>query len=175
MQIFRELVAIQDSGVWYTEACEEMARRWGITVDAVKAIGAEGIEKGWLTPIPKATYTFGPPTATPTPSMPKVAISYIFYDGTVALFESDEYAQITNNGSAPVNLKGWRLNAGESVQNFWFPDFVIEPGQSCLVYTNEYHPESCGFSFGSAAIWDNKGDCGYLYDAAETIVSKYCY
>jgi hypothetical protein len=177
MQIFRELVALQDSGVWYTEACEEIAQWWGITVDAVKAIDAEGIEKGWLTPTPtpKATPTPGLPTATPTPPMPKVAISDIFYDGAVAQFESDEYAQITNKGSVPVKLKGWRLNAGEPGQNFWFPDFVIEPGKSCRVYTNEYHPESCGFSFGSGAVWENTGDCGYLYDAAGVIVSEYCY
>ena len=90
--------------------------------------------------------------------------------------ETDEYAHITNNGSASVNLKGGHLNAGDPGQDFWFPDFVIEPGQSCRVYTNEYHPESCGFSFGSGrAIWNNKGDCGYLYDATGAMVSEYCY
>ena len=124
-----------------------------------------------------------PPTPTqPTPTQPRppgmgnVVISYIFYDGVVMQVESDEYAQITNNGSAPVNLKGWRLNAGDPGQDFGFPDFVIEPGQSCRVYTNEHHPESCGFSFGSGrAIWNNKGDCGYLYDATGAMVSEYCY
>jgi len=69
MQIFRELVAVQGSGVWYTDACEEIARRWGITVDAVKAIDVEGIEKGWLMPTPQATPTPGPPTATPVPTL----------------------------------------------------------------------------------------------------------
>ena len=118
------------------------------------------------------------PTATqpPPPGMGNLVISYIFYDGVVKRVESDEYAQITNNGAVSVNLKGWRLNAGDPGQDFWFPDFAIGPGQSCRVYTNEYHLESCGFSFGSArAIWNNKGDCGYLYDAARTMVSEYCY
>ncbi len=69
VQIFRELMALQDSGVGYEEACEEAARRWGITVDAVKAIGVEGVQKGWLTPAPKPTSTPGPPTATPTPTL----------------------------------------------------------------------------------------------------------
>ena len=46
----------------------------------------------------------------------------------------------------------------------------------CRVYTNEHHPESCGFSFGSgSAIWNNKGDYGHLYDASGAEVSTYCY
>jgi len=69
VQVFRELLALQDSGVGYEEACEEIARRWWLTVDAVKAIAVEGIEKGWLTPTPEATPTLGPPTATPVPTL----------------------------------------------------------------------------------------------------------
>jgi hypothetical protein len=46
-QIFRELVDTQNKGVTDEEAYDETAKRWGITVDAVEAIAAEGIEKGW--------------------------------------------------------------------------------------------------------------------------------
>ena len=62
-------MALQDSGVGYEEACEEIAQWWWLTVDAVKAIAVEGIEKGWLTPTPEATPTLGPPTATPLPTL----------------------------------------------------------------------------------------------------------
>jgi len=143
------------------------------------------------TPIPSPTPL--PPTPTPVPTQPpptqppptqppapaptgNVVISFIFFDGVVPRVESDEYAEITNRGPNPVNLAGWRLNAGDPGQDFVFPDFVIQPGQSCRVYTNEYHPETCGFSFGiGRAIWNNKGDCGYLYDASGALVSRYCY
>jgi hypothetical protein len=75
-----------------------------------------------------------------------------------------------------VGLASWRLNAGDPGQDFWFPDFLLQPDQECRVYTNEYHSESCGFSFGSGqAIWNNKGDCGHLYDSAGAEVSTYCY
>lgn len=67
--IFRDLVDAQNRGVGYEEACEEIAQWWWLTVDAVKAIAAEGIEKGWLTPTPEATPTLGPPTATPMPTL----------------------------------------------------------------------------------------------------------
>jgi len=118
------------------------------------------------------------PTATPQPALPagQVVISYVYYDGQVPYVESDEYAEIKNTGGAAVNLQGWKLNAGDRGQDFHFPSFELQPGQACRVYTNKYYPEYCGFSFGSGrAIWNNKGDCGLLYDAEGALVSEYCY
>jgi micrococcal nuclease len=129
-----------------------------------------------------------PPTATPVPTSPpppptlppavpgEVKITYVYYDGVVPRVESDEYAVIKNTGGSAVNIGGWRLNAGDEGQDFWFPSFELGPGQECRVYTNESHPESGGFSFGSGkAIWNNKGDCGHLYNAEGVEVSTYCY
>lgn len=105
-----------------------------------------------------------------------VQITSIFYDGEVPQSESDEYAEVTNQGLGAMNLEGWRLNAGSLGQDFNFPNFVIDPGQTCRVYTNELHPESCGFSFASGvALWQNGGDCGYLYNQAGDLISTYCY
>ncbi len=105
-----------------------------------------------------------------------VQITGIFFDGLVPQSESDEYAEVTNHGSGPVNLIDWRLNAGSPGQDFNFPNFVIDPGQTCRVYTNEIHPETCGFSFESGvALWLNSGDCGYLIKQAGDLVSSYCY
>ena len=138
-----------------------------------------------LMPTEPPTATSAPvlPTDTPTPPPTKaptapgdVQITYIYYDGQIPRVESDEYAVIKNVGGSPVNLAGWRLNAGDPGQDFGFPDFVLQPGQECRVYTNELHPESCGFSFGSGqAIWNNEGDCGHLYDSTGAEVSTYCY
>ncbi|MCB9136731.1 MAG: lamin tail domain-containing protein [Caldilineaceae bacterium] len=90
--------------------------------------------------------------------------------------ESDEYAVITNDGGSAIDLAGYRLNAGAPGQDFWFPSYVLQPGASCRVYTNEIHGDSCGGSFGvNEAYWNNGGDCGYLYNAAGTQVSDYCY
>jgi hypothetical protein len=90
--------------------------------------------------------------------------------------ESDEYAVIRNVGGSVVNLGGYRLNAGDPGQDFVFPGYELGPGQECRIYTNQVHAESGGFSFGSGrAIWNNDGDCGYLYDGAGAEVSAYCY
>jgi len=121
----------------------------------------------------RPTQTPRPPTATPLAI--QVAIRAIFYDGITAS-ESDEHAELVNTGRDAVNLKGWRLNAGTEGQDFVFPDFTLQPGQTCRVYTNEVHTDTGGFSFGSKqAIWANKGDCGYLFDAAGAQVAKRCY
>lgn len=127
------------------------------------------------TPVPSAT---AEPTEKPTvpPAAGDVTIGHIHYDGEKGASEPDEYCEIANQGGAPVNLKGWRLNAGARGQDFVFPDFALQPGQTCRVYTNEHHPESGGFSFGSGrALWANKGDCGYLYDASGREVARQSY
>ncbi len=136
------------------------------------------------TPAPTPTSTSLPsptpaPTeepTVPTPSAGEVRISHIHCDGEKGSSEPDEYCEIANQGAAPANLKGWRLNAGDPGQDFSFPDFTLGPGETCRVYTNEHHPEWGGLSFGSGrAIWANKGDCGYLYDAGGREVARYCY
>lgn len=122
-----------------------------------------------------------PPTPTePPPATPKAAgdvqITYILFDGAVHQVESDEYVVISNGGRSPVNIGGWRLNAGDPRHYFVFPDIDLQHGQSCRVYTNEIHHETCSLSFGSGhEIWSNGGDCGYLYDSAGDEVSTYCY
>ena len=119
----------------------------------------------------------------PEPAVPaapqgvaQVIIKSIYYDGQVSQVESDEYAVIANVGTAPARLAGWRLNADDNGQDFWFPDIELPANSQIRIYTNEYHPESGGFSFGNdQAIWRNKGECGHLYDANGTEVSSWCY
>jgi len=128
-------------------------------------------EQSTQTPIPAQ------PTPVPAPSgAAKVIIQSIYYDGQVYRVESDEYAVIANVGTSAINIGGWRLNAGDPGQDFRFPSIDLGPGQSVRVYTNEYHSESGGYSFGSGkAIWNNKGDCGFLFDGGGNQVSDWCY
>lgn len=117
------------------------------------------------------------PTAPPVGSSSDVVISGIRANGDINPNEPDEYATITNRGAGVINMAGWRLNAGDEGQDFYFPAFNLAPGASCRVYTNQIHPESCGGqSFGRGdAIWRNSGDCGFLFDATGAQVSRYCY
>ena len=113
---------------------------------------------------------------TPPPPSGNVQIIDIYYDGAEPTHEGDECAVIQNVGDSPVDIGGWRLNAGDVGQDFYFPAFTMQPNQVCRVYTDEYHPEWCGFNFGSdSALWANAGDCGYLYNSSGVLVSRYCY
>lgn len=106
-----------------------------------------------------------------------VSISHIKYDGEVKRTEADEYVMICNNGGSDANISGWRVNAGDSGQDFTFPaGTVLKAGEKCRVYTNQVRPSSGRFKFGSGrAIWNNAGDVGRLYDDDDFEVSTYRY
>ena len=94
------------------------------------------------------------------------------YDGERGRSEPDEYVEFVNDG-APLNLQGWTLEDTNG-NVFYFPSFEMATGQTCRVYTNEYHPDFCGFSYGSSrAIWGNKGDTAFLTDPSGNDVSKW--
>ncbi len=121
------------------------------------------------------------PTPAPTPTPTKevnVQITLIFYDGRVPYVESDEYVEVKNLGSEPVNLAGWVLkDISEGYPLLTFPSYILKPGESIRVYTNETHPEHGGFSFGyGKAVWNNSDpDTAALYNAQGQEVSRKSY
>ncbi|MBA7629443.1 hypothetical protein ES703_36942 [subsurface metagenome] len=108
-----------------------------------------------------------------------VQITYIFYDGLVFRAESDEYVEITNLGDQPQDLADWMLkDISEGYPSFTFPSYILAPGKSIRVYTDEYHPEWGGFSFEyGRAIWNNSEphDVAVLYDKQGKEVSRKSY
>jgi hypothetical protein len=163
-----KIVGKNANGTWY-----QLAKNQWIFATLVKVTNSTPSSAPTATPTPKNPPPQNPPVQ---PGTPKVVIQNVFYDGGVYQVESDEYAVIANMGTAPLNIGGWLLNAGDNGQNFIFPSFTIAPGQSVRVYTDEIHAETGGFSFNiHRAIWNNKGDCGYLYDKSAVEVSRYCY
>ena len=107
-----------------------------------------------------------------------VEITYIFYDGLVPRAESDEYVEITNLGDQAQDLTRWELmDISEGYPSFIFPSYILAPGESIRVYTNEYHPKWGGFSFEyGRAIWNNsEPDIAVLYDKDGKEVSRRSY
>ncbi len=107
-----------------------------------------------------------------------VKITYIFYDGLVPRTESDEYVEITNLGDRAQDLAGWELeDISEGYPSFTFPSYILAPGKSIRVYTNEYHPEWGGFSFEyGRAIWHNsESDVAVLYNREGKEISRKSY
>ena len=121
-----------------------------------------------------------PPTLTPTstgappPPTGNVVITTIFYDGS-GPNEPDEYVEIRNDDPNPIQLANWTLR-DQAHDPYIFPNFVIQVHQICRIYTNQNHPESCGFNYAyGSAIWNNTGDCAYLRDSGFTLIDEYCY
>ena len=81
------------------------------------------------------------------------------------------------HGPQPLRCMGWHLKTVDPGQDFWFPNFELQPGQECRVYTNEVHPEHCGFNFGhtGSLLWVTSRECGHLYDPSGAEVPTYCY
>lgn len=107
-----------------------------------------------------------------------VVITEVVYKGKVKRAQSDEYVEITNQGSATTEISGWKVtSAASDRQVFVFPAGTkLSSGQSVRVYTNEVHPETGGFSFGSrTAIWNDQGDRGTLFNAEGQEVSTWSY
>ncbi|MBA7636780.1 hypothetical protein ES703_44408 [subsurface metagenome] len=107
-----------------------------------------------------------------------VQITYIFYDGLVPYVESDEYVEITNLGDQPQELTGCVLmDISEGYPSFTFPSYILVPGESIRVYTDECHPEWEGFSFEySQPIWNNsEPDVAVLYNNQGKEVSRKSY
>ncbi len=120
-----------------------------------------------------ATSTIPPPIM-----VENVRITHIFYDGLVPYVESDEYVEITNLGDQPQELTGCVLmDISEGYPSFTFPSYILAPGKSIRVYTNEYHSEWEGFSFEyNRSIWNNREpDVAVLYNNQGEEVSRKSY
>ena len=136
----------------------------------------------WALLVSPTTVTIPAPGTSPDPPQPDTAgavirITTIFFDGLEPVAEGDEYVEFRNDGANPADLSGWLLISLVGDQRFTFPAGVaITPGQTCRVYTDEFHPEWCGLSFESGvAIWRNSGDEAELRDASGAVIDRYVY
>lgn len=105
-----------------------------------------------------------------------ICITHINFDGKVSKTEADEYVEMTNISSHWLDISGWTLSTHHKTE-FVFPHrSIVPPHQRIRVYTNQIHPESGGYSFGShKAIWNNKGGNATLSDDRQHQVSSLSY
>jgi len=129
----------------------------------------------------------------PGPNPSSVKITYIQYKGTIypptpetgcyERVEPDEYVVIKNLGECYQDISGWVLKniSDPTIPAFTFPRFMsvlLPPGAIIRVYTDEYNPETGGFTFyyGPGDIWSNEeSNTAVLYDAQGNEVSRKSY
>ena len=159
--------------------CEIGAEIYGTDVHGTIIITTDGVTYN-VTPSNDAPPVVCPVATTEeeTSVGSNVQITYILYDGFVYRTESDEYVEITNVGDTSQDLNGWTLlDISEGYPSLTFPSYILQPGKSIRVYTNEIHPEYGGFSFGSGkAVWNNSSpDTAVLKNAQGQEVSRKSY
>ena len=105
-----------------------------------------------------------------------VVITDVHFKGE-AKQQADEYVEIVNRGTAPIDISGWVVGADDAGQDFTFPAGTeLGGGQKIRIYTNEVHPETGGFSYASKRpIWNNKGDIARIHDTSGRQVSQLGY
>lgn len=105
---------------------------------------------------------------------PELRILNIFYDG-VKPGEADEYVEIVCYYKGDCYLNNYTLrNRANDI--FTFPNHVMRLGDVCRIYSNEYHREWCGFTFGSEIeIWNNEGDTATFRNGDGLLRAEYSY
>ena len=110
------------------------------------------------------------PKTEPTGSMTSSSTESTVHVSDLSL--KDEWVKITNKGSSPVSLGGWKIEDEGSKHTYTFPSYTLDAGSSVTVYTikgtdsaNELY-----WQLGSP-IWNNDGDTAYLYDNSGKLVS----
>ncbi len=149
---------------------------WKPLDDGSTGVRSVAAVEATLAPVtPESTASPPPASSAKLQRNQDVQITSISFDGKKKS-ESDEYVEITNKGSAPVDMTDWQLQDPSGGNGYKWESYVIQPGAAIRVYTNEVHNDSGGFSFGSkSAIWNNSGDVAELYDADQALVSRYAY
>jgi len=85
----------------------------------------------------------------------------------------DEWVKITNRGSSPVSLAGWKIEDEGNNQAYSFTSFTLESQATVTLYTGEGTATATELYMGSdSPIWNNDGDKAYLFDDSENLVSS---
>ncbi|MEA2576294.1 MAG: hypothetical protein QOH93_3592 [Chloroflexia bacterium] len=149
---------------------------WRPLDDGSTGIRAQGEVAQTVPPItPEAIATMPPATDKSVQDNTTVQITSVFADGKKTN-EPDEYVEIKNTGTEPVDITDWVLQDNTAEDLFKWESYVIQPGASIRVYTNEVNQKTGGFSLGTKRpVWANRGDVAELYDVDKVLISRYAY
>jgi beta-lactamase superfamily II metal-dependent hydrolase len=85
----------------------------------------------------------------------------------------DEWVEITNRGSSPVSLKGWKIEDEGSKHTYTFSSYTLDSQAAVTLYTAEGEDTATELYWGSGSpVWNNDGDTAYLYDDSGNLVAE---
>ena len=84
----------------------------------------------------------------------------------------DEWVKISNTGSSPVSLTGWKIEDEGRKHTYTFPSYTLDSGSTVTVYTEKGTDSATELYWQlDDPIWNNDGDTAYLYDNGGKLVS----
>lgn len=87
------------------------------------------------------------------------------------LSPQDEWVAISNKGSSPISLKGWKIEDDGSKHTYTFPSYILDSQTTVTLHTGEGMDKATEIYWGSGSpIWNNDGDTAYLYDNSGKLV-----
>lgn len=114
--------------------------------------------------------TYSTTTTKPLESMTSSSTGLAIYVSDLNL--KDEWVEISNKGSSPVSLNGWKIEDDGSKHTYMFPSYTLDSGSTVTVYTDKGTNTAIELYWGSdSPIWNNDGDTAYLYDGSGKLVS----
>ena len=105
-----------------------------------------------------------------TGSMTSNSIGSTVYVSDLSL--KDEWIKVTNKGSSPVSLSGWKIEDEGRKHTYIFPSYTLDAGSTVTVYTKMGTNSATELYWGSSSlIWNNDGDTAAIYDNSGQLVS----
>jgi competence protein ComEC len=120
--------------------------------------------------------TYGSASSTTTPKTETTDVSTSSSTGSTVYVSDlnlrDEYVKITNKGSSPVSLGGWKIEDDGSKHTYTFQSYTLDSGATVTVYTGKGSNTAAElyWQLGSS-IWNNDGDMASLFDNNGQLVS----
>ena len=85
----------------------------------------------------------------------------------------DEWVRISNTGSSPVSLNGWKIEDEGNKHTYTFQPYTLNAGTTTTVFTGKGTSSAIELYWQlDDPIWNNDGDKAYLYDNSGKLISK---
>lgn len=169
-------IVVTTDGSAYTVTAQKTGREEVIEIGPAES-GADGSSASMITKESEPEETESEEAGLEEAESEKSEINSITSSAESMVYVSDlslqdEWVEITNRGSSPVSLKGWKIEDDGSKHTYTFPSCTLDSRTAATLYTGEGADTATELYWGSGSpIWNNDGDTAYLYDDSGKLVA----
>jgi hypothetical protein len=95
------------------------------------------------------------------------------YVGAPKELPNQEYVQVTNTGTAAVNMNGWKITDKGALHVYTFSGYTLKAKSTVTLRSGSGKNTATTLYWNKYSfIWNNTGDKAYLYNAQGKLVSS---